>query len=112
MPEPWSAAEATRRLNEMAKNPDCFNVSFKLHALEQMEAREITAPDVLYVLRTGFVYEAPVPATQPLLYRYAIKGPTPNSNRREVRVVAVPSLHHADIKIITVMWADEPRTKG
>ena len=111
-PEPWPPAEATKRLNEIARNPDSFNVSFRIHALDQMKERDITVPDALYVLRTGFVYDAPIPATQPGLYRYKMKGPTPSSYRREVSIVVIPSMHKADVKIITVMWADEPMVRG
>jgi hypothetical protein len=112
MPEPWTPAEATTRLNQIAKDPDAFNVSFKLHAFDQMDERDITTADVQYVMRTGFVYEPAVPATQPGLFRYKIKGPTPSSNNREVCVVVIPSMHKSDVKIITVMWADEPLVRG
>jgi hypothetical protein len=85
-----------------------FDMSFKLHALEQMEARDITTPDILHAMRTGFVYDPPKPAKQPGLYLYTIKGATPNSNRRDIRVVVIPSMHKCAAKIVTVMWADEP----
>jgi hypothetical protein len=78
-----------------------------MHALEQMEKRGITASDVLYVLKNGIVYKEATPATQPLLFRYAIESPTPNSNGREIRIVLIPSQQAPSAKIITVMWADE-----
>ena len=112
VPEPWSPAEATSRLNAMAADPESFDLSFKLHAFEQMEERDITAVDAIHVMRTGFVFDAPVAATQPGLYRYTMRGLTPSSNRREVRIVVIPSMHKAWAKIITVMWADEPMTRG
>ncbi len=111
VPEPWPPAEATDRLRKIA-NDESFTVSFKFHALEQMEARDITTPDVLHAMKTGFVYDPPVPAKQPGLYLYTIKGATPNSNRRDVRIVVIPSMHKAAAKIVTVMWADEPVVQG
>ena len=111
VPEPWAAAEATDRLRSIAANP-LFRVSFKIHAFEQMEERDITVPDVLWAMRIGHVYDAPIPATQPGLYRYTTRGPTPNSNGRDIKVVVIPSMHQANAKIITVMWADEPMVRG
>lgn len=111
VPEPWPAAEATDRLRRMAAD-EGFRVSFKFHALDQMEARDITTPDVLWALKMGFVYEDPIPATQPGLYRYTLRGPTPTSNGRDIKVVIIPSMHTACAKIVTVMWADESRVRG
>jgi hypothetical protein len=85
VPEPWLAAEATSRLNRIAAD-EGFRVSFKLHALDQMAERDITAPDVLWALKIGHVYDAPIAATQPGLYRYTVRGPTPNSNGRDIKV--------------------------
>lgn len=80
--------------------------------MEQMEERDLTASDVLYVLRNGFVYKEAKPAKQRLLYVYAINSPTPNSNKRDVRVILIPSLQAPAAKIISVMWADEPMVGG
>jgi hypothetical protein len=96
----------------MASDPDYFDISPKLHALEQMEERDITLPDLVFAMRIGFVLEPPIPATQPGLFRYTMKGPTPSSNKRDIRIVVIPSMHKAHIKIITVMWADEPMVQG
>ena len=111
VPEPWSAADATDRLRKIAAD-EAFKVTFKVHALEQMEERDITVPDVLWALRIGFVYDAPISAQQPGLYRYTLKGPTPNSNGRDIKIVIIPSMHAAIAKIVTVMWADEPMVRG
>ncbi|MBR7518797.1 hypothetical protein KC217_24345, partial [Mycobacterium tuberculosis] len=59
------------------------------------------------VLRCGFVYEDPVPATQRDLYRYKMETRTPNSNNRVVRVVVIPDPSKCWAKIVTVMWVDE-----
>lgn len=111
LPEPWSPARATERIREKARD-ESFTPSWKYHALEQMEERGLFTPDVLYVLKKGFVYKEAIPATQPLLFRYAINSPTPNSNGREVRVIVIPSPGAPAAKIISVMWADEPLVGG
>ena len=77
-----------------------------------MAERGITTLDVMYVLKNGFVYDPPEPATRVGYYKYKMVNPTPNSNRREVRLVVMPSPQSAQAKIATVMWADEPMTGG
>lgn len=111
MPEPWKPAEATDRLRAISQDAR-FTVSFKMHALGQMRERDITTPDVLYAMKIGFVYEEATNATQPGLFKYVMKGPTPNSNRRDIKIVVIPSMHTAEAKIVTVMWADEPVRRG
>lgn len=71
-----------------------------------MEERDLTSLDILYVLQNGFVYKAAEPATRLGYWKYAMLGPTPNSNRREVKVIVIPS-QAAAVKVVTVMWADE-----
>ena len=73
----------------------------------QMNERELTTLDVLYVLKNGFVYDTPEKATIHGLYKYKMINSTPNSNRREVRVVVIPSMQAAQAKIVTVMWVDD-----
>ena len=87
-------------------------MTLTIHAEDQMRERGITIPDVLYVLKNGFVYDAPEKATRPGLYKYLMLNATPNSNRREVRVALIPSMQSTQAKIVTVMWADEPVTGG
>lgn len=111
VPEPWPPAEATDRLRAIAADPH-FEVSYKLHAEDQMAARDITTLDVIHAMKTGFVYEQARPATQPGLYRYTIRGASPSSNKRDIQVVVIPSMHKASVKIVTVMWADEAGVKG
>ena len=111
LPKPWSPGEATRRFRKMAVSPD-LDVHFKLHAQDQMGSRDITLADVLHAMRTGFVYEAAEPAKQPGLYRYTIQGASLNSEGRDIKVILIPSMHKASVKIITVMWADEAGVKG
>ncbi len=111
VPEPWTPAQATDRLRAIARSEN-FGVTFKQHALDQLSERDLTTSDALYVLKNGFVYDKPNAAKQPGLFRYAMSGPTPNSNSRVIRVVVIPSMHAAQAKIVTVMWADEPIVGG
>ncbi|HVZ70445.1 MAG TPA: DUF4258 domain-containing protein [Rhizomicrobium sp.] len=111
IPEPWSPAQATERIRRIAQE-DSFCLTLTGHAEDQMKERGITAIDVMYVLKNGFVYDPPVQATRAGFYRYSMINPTPNSNRREVRVVLIPSIQAAQAKVATVMWADEPVVGG
>jgi hypothetical protein len=109
IPEPWTPAQATERIRRIA-HEDCFDLTLSKHAKEQMRERELTSLDVMYVLENGFIYDRPEKASLPGFYKYKMLNATPNSNRREVRVVVIPSLQAAQAKIVTVMWADEPLT--
>jgi len=111
LPEPWSPAQATERIRRIAQD-DCFDLTLSAHAEEQMEMRGLTTLDVMYVLKSGFVYDAAEPATRPGFYKYRMINSTPNSNRREVRVIVIPSMQSTQAKIATVMWTDEPITGG
>jgi hypothetical protein len=70
------------------------------------------ACDVLHVLKNGFVYEAAQPSSRPKFWKYQVQGRTPNSGNREVRGVVIPSVDENHLKVITVMWADEPLAQG
>lgn len=106
VPEPWTPAQATERIRRIA-GEDGFCLTLAGHAEEQMEERGIWTPDVMYVLQNGFVYDAPEKSTRKGLYKYSMISPTPNSNRREVRVIVIPSMQSAAAKAVTVMWRDE-----
>jgi hypothetical protein len=69
--------------------------------------RDLIIGDVMYVLRNGFVFEDPEPATQPDLFKYKIETRTPNSNNRSVRLVVIPDPQRCWVKVVTVMWVDE-----
>jgi hypothetical protein len=103
--EPWTPAQATERIRRIS-NEDCFTITLTAHAEERLEQRDLTTLDVLYVLQKGIVLEEAVETTRPGLYKYAVICSTPNSNRRDVRVIAIPS-QCPSAKIVTVMWADE-----
>ena len=72
-----------------------------------MDERDLIVGDILYILKWGFVYDDPAPATQPELFRYRVESRTPNSNNRVVRAVVIPDPDRCWIKIATVMWADQ-----
>lgn len=77
-----------------------------------MAERDLIVGDVLYVLKNGFVRMEPEPATREGFMRYAMETRTPNSNSREVRVVAIPDRAQCWIKIVSVMWVDETSTRA
>lgn len=101
----WTAAIATKRINACARG-DNLRLIYKVHAREQMFARDLLIQDVLHVLRFGFVYDEGEKSTQPDYFKYRIEGKSPNSGGRMVRLVVVPD-GMCSMKIITVMWKDE-----
>ncbi len=111
LPEPWSAQQATDRIRAMAKMDD-LSVTFSEHATDQMLDRDLILSDVLYVMKNGFCYDRGVATERLDHFKYAIECDSPNSGRREVRVILKPALYRRHVKIITVMWADEPMQQG
>jgi hypothetical protein len=105
-PQPWSAADATHAINRIAKSPQ-LKLSYTLHAKERLAERDLLVGDALFVLKNGFVYIEPEASTQAGLFKYQIESRTPNSNNRVVRAVAIPDEAFCQIKVVTVMWADE-----
>ncbi len=110
MPEPWTPAQATERIRYLAKGG--VDISYKRHALDQLTARGLIMGDVTHVLKFGFVYELAQPSSRPAFWKYQMESRTPNSGNRDVRLVLIPSWKSNHIKIITVMWADEPLAHG
>ncbi len=110
-PIPWTPTQATERIRERARD-EMFSLTLSAHAEDQMELRDLTTLDVLYVLKNGFVYANAEKSTRWGFFKYAMVCPTPNSNRREVKVIVIPSEQSCSAKIVTVMWADEPTVKG
>jgi len=106
--KPWNGTKATETISRYARSMS-FELVKTAHAIDQMLARDLMDGDLLYVLRHGFVYDrpAPLPATKPGFFRYAIEGKTPNSCGRKVRAIVIPDPAKAIIKVVTVMWADE-----
>ena len=103
-PTRWTPAEATRKINECARG-DNLGLALTFHAKEQMLARDIIVGDVRHVLKRGFVYDEPEPATRGY-FKYCVEGVTPSSDGRTVRVVVIPS-GDCELKIVSVMWRDE-----
>lgn len=105
--EPWTPTQATERIRRIA-NDDSFGLTLTAHAEDRMKERDLTTLDVMHVLKNGIVYDPAEEATRPGFYKYKMINSTPNSNRRDVRVVVIPSIQSAQAKIVTVMWVDEP----
>jgi len=103
-PTPWTPAEAT--LNIRAKALADPSIDYTGHARGRIHERDLIIGDVLHVLKYGTVYETAEPSSRDGLFKYKMECPTPNSGRRSVRVVVIPS-PSARIKIVTVMWVDE-----
>ena len=110
--EPWSPADATDYLRDMARSPE-FSIVYKLHSTERMAKRSIISSDVLYVLKNGFVLQDAVSAEKTVGYfKYTIECISPNSDGRTVRLVVIPNARTCKIKMITVMWADEVHARA
>lgn len=102
---PWTPAQATSRIRNYA-NDLGFDLWWTDHAKDQLAERGLIIGDALHVLKNGFVYNKPEPATQENHFRYAMECSTPNSGSRTVRVIVIPSPQRTEAKIVTVMWAD------
>jgi hypothetical protein len=107
--EPWTPPQATERIRHIASGS--FDLSYKRHAQDQLSDRDLIAGDLLYLLRNGFVYNQPAEATKKPYWKYEMQCRTPNSKNREVRAVVIPDWKRKGIKLVTVMWADEPMIK-
>lgn len=105
-PQPWSPGDATDEIRALGRSGR-LSLSITQHAKDRLAERDLILGDVLYVLKSGFVYDAPVPASQLDLYRYQMETRTPNSNNRVVRVVVIPDPARCWAKVVTVMWVDE-----
>ena len=97
-------ARATEALRAKARGK--LELRWTAHAKEQLEERGLIMGDVIHVLKNGFVYEDGLESTQPSVFKYKMECNTPNSGRRTVRIVAIPSTGNG-VKIVTVMWKDE-----
>jgi hypothetical protein len=110
-PGPWSTGDATERIRWIGRQSG-LNLTYKLHARVRLSERGLIVSDVLYVLKNGFVHLEPTPATHSGYNRYLIQSTTPNSNGREVGIVVIPDYVGKLIKIVTIMWMDEPETRS
>ncbi len=105
MKQPWPPAEATKRINNLAKNDDLY-IYWNEHALERLEERDLLSGDILHVLRNGFVYKEAEQSTREGFFKYHIETSAPNSGGRKVGVVVIPDEQEIRLKIVTVMWVD------
>lgn len=104
--QPWTPGVATKLVNAIAREKQ-LNLAITTHAKERMHERNLIMPDVLYVLRNGYVYEEPQASTIAGFYKYSVESQSPNSGARFLRIVAVPDAKSCQIKVITIMWRDE-----
>ncbi len=104
-PGEWKPADATDKIRACAASDD-FDIDLTAHARDQMLERGLLMGDLRHLLKRGFVYDRPVPATRNGYFKYSAEGTTPNSDGRSVKAVVIPSGDNA-LKIVTVMWRDE-----
>ena len=104
--QPWKPADATIQIRALARH-ERLTMTHTNHVKERLEQRRLTISDVLYVLKNGFVYEQPEAATRVGWYKYRVESGSPNSGRRILRVVAIPSISDFQIKTVTIMFVDE-----
>jgi hypothetical protein len=71
-----------------------------------MAERDLISGDLRHLLKGGFVYDTPTPATRDGYFRYAVEGTTPNSGGRTIRAIIIPD-GVRQLKVVTVMWKDE-----
>lgn len=109
--EPWNPTDATYALREIGKHP-ALSVAYKVHATQRLAKRGIIVSDILYLLRTGFVYSDARQATQPGYFKYQMEGLTPNSAGRRVGAVVIPNAQYMTVKVVTVFWVDETGSKA
>ena len=106
MDQPWTLADATRKIREISRARE-LELSYSRHAKDRLVERGLIVSDVLYVLRNGFVYDEPEESTVRGMFKYRIEAQSPNSARRFLRLVVVPDEVAKAIKLVTIMWRDE-----
>lgn len=104
--QPWSPADATACINLLAKR-GIAGLHYTDHCKERMEQRGIVIRDILYVLKTGFVYEDPEAASREGFYKYKVEGDSLSCEGRTLRIIAIVDERKEEIKIVTVMFIDE-----
>lgn len=109
MAEPLSHEEAARVIAGLAKHP-LLTLIMTEHAKDRMNKRGLLSGDVMFVLKSGMVREAPEASTQDGYFKYRMESLAPNSDSRMVGVVAIPSMRDRRLKVLSVMWVDEGST--
>jgi hypothetical protein len=110
IPEPWNPSQATERIRHIARR-ERLDFAYREGCRDQMAERSLIMGDILYVLRNGFVYLDPEPATRDY-WKYWMQCGTPNSNSREVAVLVLPDWKRKNLKVQEVKWVDEPMIGG
>lgn len=106
IPKTLIPSRATEQIRNK-RNSEDFEILWTAHAKDQMLERGLILGDVLHLLKTGFVYESGESATKIGLFKYKMEAVTPNSNGRTVRAIVIPATNDR-LKIVSVMWVDEP----
>ena len=101
---PMKPGEATIFIRQKC-GPD-LKLHWTGHARDRLVERDLIMGDALHVLKHGFVHDEAEEATRRGTWKYCIECVTPNSRGRTIRLVVIP-FTTCDIKIVTVMWADE-----
>jgi hypothetical protein len=94
------ADEATRVINERAKNTD--NVIIGFHAFDRVEERSIVAEDIYWILRTGTA-EGP-PVLKDGEWKVIMVRRMPGT--REAGVVTLIVEENEEVFVKTVEWMD------
>ena len=103
-----TVAAATREIRRRAL--DSSAVALTQHAMDQMEARDIIAPELYRILREGTVREAPVPVADGWKAVMELRMPG-GSDAAAVTVIVgaagAPAGGPAGgLRVVTVMWRD------
>lgn len=101
----WTPAEATKKLNALAKNID-LDLALTKHAKDRMQERDFIIGDILHILEFGFVFKKGEKASRKACFKYEIEG-KPTSGNRAIRVVVIAEEDKKILKIKTIMWKDE-----
>ena len=99
--------QATDTIRKKAQD-DRFGIHMTEHARDRLSDRDLIMDDVLHVLKYGSVYKDGEDATRPGFFKYEMECETPNSANRSIKVVAIPDPKSAEVKVVSVMWADSP----
>lgn len=109
--QPWSNEYATEKIRKTARS-QALTLTYTTHARDRIRERGLIMSDVLYVLKNGFVHVDPTESTREGYYKYYIECKCPNGGNRCVRVVVIPENEGCFLKIVTVMWLDQPETRS
>jgi hypothetical protein len=107
-PTRWHALradEAERVVREWAQ--DTARVFFSGHAFDRIEDRSITQDDAYWILRTGFVEEAPVRGRKAGEWKVIVARRMPGGRRAGLVTLIVQRDRILDV--ITVEWMDVTR---